>query len=98
MQDGASDAFFQGDWSGCMMPHRTHVLAQAPSALAMLVFERDVLILPCRQLGFDLAHPLQRLIPAPLPLPGHSAIGGSNPVVLPPGVVNIILDFVQGQF
>ena len=63
----------------------------------MLVCERDVLILPCRQLGCALAHPLQRLIPATLQLPGHEAIGGINPVVLPPGVVHIILGFFQGQ-
>ena len=63
----------------------------------MRVCERDVLILHCRQWGFDLAPPWQRLIPATLQLPGHSAIGGINPVVLPPGVVNIILGVFQGQ-
>jgi hypothetical protein len=63
----------------------------------MRVFERDVLILQCRQLGFDLAHPLQRLIPAPLQLTGHSSIVGIDPVVLSPGVMYVILGFFQGQ-
>ena len=97
MQHGTQAAFFPGDRGGFMLPHQPQIVAETPSALARLVCERDVRILPCREVDFDLAHPWQRRMPAPRQRPGHSSRVGSDPVGLSPGVGSVLLGCFQGQ-